>query len=803
MRAFAHDLRHALRLLIRQPGITVISCLTLALGIGANAAIFSAVDAVLLRPLPWPEPDRLVMVWEKRAREGVMRNSVSPADYLDWRASAKSFDAVSGYSSSAVDLTGRGEPERVTAGSVSAAFRDVFRISLVTGRFFTTDEEVVGGHRVAVLGHDAWTRRFGANPNVLGSLVTLNGVPHQIVGILEPFEFPDPEVEIWTPLALEGGPRPPPRAAHFLDVYARLRPGVSVDQARAEMNAIGDRLSKAYPETNELHGSHVVSLRDELLEPVRAGLLLLLAAVGFVLLIACVNVANLLLARAISRRREIAVRSALGASRARLAAQGLIESLVLALVGGAAGVLVAYWVVAALPYLTAEAGNIVGLERVGIDTRVLTFTLLLSLGTGALFGMMPAWQLSRQDANESLRDGGRSIAGSRRRLRTALVVAEVALASLLLVGAGLALRSFQAILSVDPGIRAQGVMTAYVTLPVARYPERDRQVAAFTAIEDRLRAIPGVRSTGATSMLPMGERNARSGIVIEGRENAEGPTRAHPRGVTPGYFQTIGITLQRGRTFTRQDDDRSKLVAIVNEEAVRRYWPQASPIGARVRFSAEEDWREIVGVVRDVRHWGLTNPVEPELYLPLSQRQYPWSGMSFVVTASGDPESLVPDMRSAVRAVDRDLVVAETMTMENVMSKSIDRQRVTMLLLAVFGGVALLLAGAGIYGVMSHVVSLRTSEIGIRMTLGAQPSDVLRQIVGEALGQTVAGLAIGLAGAFFLVRVFRAMLFEVSPADPLTMAGVALVLLASALAASYLPARRAMRIDPVTALRSE
>jgi putative ABC transport system permease protein len=803
MRAFAHDLRHALRLLIRQPGITVISCLTLALGIGANAAIFSAVDAVLLRPLPWPEPDRLVMVWEKRAREGVMRNSVSPADYLDWRASAKSFEAISGYSSSAVDLTGRGDPVRVTAGSVSAAFRDVFRIRLVTGRFFTADEEVVGRHRVAVLGHDAWTRRFGANPDIVGTLVTLNGVPHQVVGILVPFEFPDPDVEIWTPLALEGGPRPPARAAHFLDVYARLRPGVSAEQARAEMNAIGDRLSKEYPDTNALHGSHVVSLRDELIEPVRAGLLLLLAAVGFVLLIACVNVANLLLARAISRRREIAVRSALGASRGRLAAQGLIESMVLALVGGAAGVIVAYWVVAALPYLTAEAGNVVGLERVGIDTRVLAFTLLLSLGTGALFGMMPAWQLSRQDANESLRDGGRSIAGGRRRLRTALVIAEVALASLLLVGAGLALRSFQAILSVDPGIRAQGVMTAYVTLPVARYPERDRQVAAFTAIEDRLRAMPGVRSTGATSMLPMGERNARTGIVIEGRENAQGPTRAHPRGVTPGYFQTIGISLQRGRIFTSQDDDRSKLVAIVNEEAVRRYWPQASPLGARVRFSAEEDWREIVGVVRDVRHWGLTTPVEPEMYLPLSQKQYPWSGMSFVAAGSGDPESLVPDMRSAVRAVDPDLVVAEAMTMENVMSKSIDRQRVTMLLLAVFGGVALLLAAAGIYGVMSHVVSLRTSEIGIRMTLGAQPRDVLHQIVGEAIGQTAAGLAIGLTGAFFLVRVFRTMLFEVSPADPLTMAGVALILLASALAACYLPARRAMRIDPVTALRSE
>jgi putative ABC transport system permease protein len=803
MRAFAHDFRHALRLLVRQPGITVISCLTLALGIGANAAIFSAVDAVLLRPLPWPEPDRLVMVWEKRAREGAMRNSVSPADYLDWRASTKSFDAISGYSSTVVDLTGRGEPVRLTAGSVSSAFRDVFRVRLVAGRFFTTDEEVVGRHLVAVLGHDAWTRRFGANANVLGSFVTLNGVPHQVVGILEPFEFPDPEVEIWTPLALQGGPRPPARAAHFLDVYARLRPGISVEQARAEMNAIGDRLSKEYPETNELHGSHVVSLREELLEPVRAGLLLLLAAVGFVLLIACVNVANLLLARAITRRREIAVRSALGASRARLAAQGLIESIVLALLGGAAGLLVAYWVVAAIPYLTTQVGNVVGLERVGIDSRVLAFTLLLSLGTGALFGMMPAWQLSRQDANESLRDGGRSIAGGRRRLRTALVLAEVALASLLLVGAGLALRSFQAILSVDPGLHAQGVMTAYVTLPVARYPERDRQVAAFMAIEDRLRAIPGVRSTGATSMLPMGERNARSGIVIEGRENAEGPTRAHPRGVTPGYFQTIGITLLRGRTFTPQDDDRSKLVAVVNEEAVRRYWPQTSPIGARVRFSAEDYWREVVGVVRDVRHWGLTNPVEPEMYLPLSQRQYPWNGMSFVVAGAGDPQSLVPDMRSAVRAIDPDLVLAETMTMENVMSKSLDRQRVTMLLLAVFGGVALLLAGAGIYGVMSHVVSLRTSEIGIRMTLGAQPRDVLRQIVGEAVGQTAAGLAIGLAGAFFLVRLFRTMLFEVSPADPLTMAGVAVILLASALAACYLPARRAMRIDPVTALRAE
>jgi putative ABC transport system permease protein len=805
MRAFQHDLKHALRLLVRQPGLTLVAVVTLALGIGANTAIFSAVDAVLLRPLPWPDPDRMVMVWEKRPQEGVMDNAVSPADYLDWSRSATSFTAMSAYATVSADLTGRGTPERFVAGAVSASFFDVFGAKPIAGRVFTRDEEIVGRHRVVVLSYPLWTERFGSDRSVLGRKVVLNGIPHEVVGVVGPFEFVDKEARLWTPLALEGGAEPPSRAMHALDVYGRLKPAVSVERARAEMHAIGERLSREYPETNRRHGSHVVPLRGELVAPVRSGLLLLLAAVGFVLLIACVNVANLLLARAVSRRREIAVRAALGAGRARLALQGLTESLVLAFAGGLAGLLVARWSLDALPHLMPEAQTVVGLDRLGIDARVIGFAALLTFATGVLFGLLPAWHLARQEVNQGLRDGGRSIAGGRRTLRAGLVVTEVALASLLLVGAGLALRSFRTILAADPGMRSNGVMTALVTLPNARYPELERRVATFDAIEACLAAIPGVRSTGATSLLPMSGMNARRGIAIQGRDATnDAPTRAHPRGVTPGYFQTLGIRIVRGRGFTPQDDNRAPLVAVINEEAARRFWPGASPIGAKLRLNGEEeDWREIVGVVGDVRHWGLAGPVEPELYMPIRQRQYRWDGMVFIASASRDPESLAPDIRSAVRVVDPDLVVSRLRTMADVEAASVQPQRVTMLLLAAFGGTALLLAAAGIYGVMAHLVSLRTAEIGIRMTLGARPRDVLRQILGEAVAQAAAGLAIGLAGAIVLTRWFRAMLYEVSPTDPATLVGVALVLLASAILACYVPARRAMNVDPVSALRAE
>jgi predicted permease len=744
----------------------------------------------------------MMMIWEKRPQEGVMNNNVAPADYVDWSKSATSFTAISGYMTTAADLTGQGEPVRLNAAAVSAGFADVFAVRAVLGRFFRKDEELVGRHRVVVLSHRLWTERFGADPGIVGRTITLNGIPHEVIGVLEPFEFIDREIELWAPLALEGGPEPPPRAIHFLNVYARLKPDVTVEQARAEMHAIGERLSNEYPDTNQRHGSHVVPLRDELVAPVRAGLLLLLAAVGFVLLIACVNVANLVLARAVSRRREIAVRAALGAGRVRLVSQGLTESILLALLGGAAGVLVAWWATAALPSLAADASTIVGLERVRVDARILGFTLLLSLATGALFGLLPAWQFARQNVNESLRDGGRSIAGGRRRLRVALVITEVALASLLLVGAGLALRSFRTILAGDPGVRPAGVMTALVTLPSTRYLEPERRAAAVQAIEQRLAAIPGVRHVGGTSHLPMSGMDSRSGIAIQGYEPApDTPTRSHWRAVTPGYFETIGMTIVRGRALTRTDDARAPLVVVVNETFARRYFPTAAALGGRVRLGGTEEWRDIVGIVRDVRHWGLSAPVNPEMYMPYDQ--FPLGNVVFTLNGSGRPESLAPGLREAVRAVDPDLVVSRVRSMENVLAQSVDRQRVTMLLLATFAAVALLLAAAGIYGVMAHLVSLRTSEIGVRMTLGARPRDVLRQIMQEAVVQTAIGLGIGLAGAVLLMRAFRTMLYEVSPSDPVTLIGVALILLASAILACYVPARRAMRVDPVTALRAE
>jgi putative ABC transport system permease protein len=802
---FRHDFRQAVRLLVRQPGITVIAVVTLALGIGANAAIFSAVDAVLLRALPWAEPDRLVMIWEKRPHEGVMNNNVAPADFLDWSRSATSFTAMAAYEGSPVDLTGVGDPVRLVAGAMSARFFDVFDVKTVAGRTFTKDEEIQGRHHVVVLGHQLWQERFGSDRGVVGRKIVLNGVPRDVVGVLEPFDWPDQSVSLWVPLALEGGPEPPARALHFLNVYARLKPGVTVEQARAEMHTIGERLSQQYPETNRRHGSHVVMLRDELVQRVRSGLLMLLAAVGFVLLIACVNVANLLLARAASRRREIAVRAALGAGRARLAAQALVESLVLALVGGAAGVLVAWWIVSALPGILPPGLQVYGLHAVALDVRVIAFAFALTLLTGVLFGVLPAWQLARQDASDGLRDGGRSVTGGRRRLRVGLVITEVALASLLLVGAGLALRSFRTLLSTEPGFKTADRLTAHVALPRVRYGDVERQQAAFAAIEERLAAMPGVAAVGGINHLPLSGTDSRGGIAIEGYEPApDTPTRAHLRVVTPGYLGAMEIALVRGRGFAPQDDARAPLVAIVNEAAARRYWRDRSPIGTRVRVGGTEDWREVVGVVRDVRHWGLSRAPNPELYLPLRQvRPYPWGSLFLVVAGASGATSLAPSVRAAVRTVDPDLVVSHVRTLEEVAAASVARERATMMLLGFFGAIALLLAAAGIYGVMAHLVSLRTSEIGIRMTLGARPRDVLRQILHEAVTQTAVGLAIGLLGAVVLMRAFRTMLHEVSPSDPLTLAGVALILLASALVACYVPARRAMRVDPVTALRAE
>jgi predicted permease len=813
MRAFLHDLKHAVRLLVRQPGVTIVAVVTLSLGIGANAAIFSAVDAILLRPLPYDAPDRLVMVWEKRQAEGVLDNLVAAADYMDWSRMHTVFDSMAAFTPTTRDLTGAGDPARLGTGAVSPAFFDVFHVKPQLGRTFEAAEGVEGRNRVVILGHGLWQRLFGSDPAIVGRTLVLNGLAYEVVGVLPAsFEFPDPTLEIWTPLAFEGTSQPLSRDTHNFFVYARMKPGVSLLQARAEMDRLGGQLSNQYPDTNRTHGIWVSSLRDQITGPaqrsaaqgssVRSGLLLLLAAVAFVLLIACVNVANLLLARAAGRRREMAVRAALGAGRARLAGQSLTESLVLGLAGGLGGLVVAHWGIAVwLRPLAPRGVPVVGLEHLGVDVRVLAFACALSIVTGLIFGLLPALQLAQQDVNSALKDGGRTAGSIRRRLRLALVVSEIALASLLLVGAGLTLRSFQTLLRAQPGFASDGVLTSVVALPGARYRNNEMLVATVDQIETRFSAIPGVRAVGATSLLPLSGQDSRRGVVVEGRvAPPDTPTRAHPRSVTPGYFRAMGIQLASGRLFSDADRAGAPLVALVNETMARSYWPGKSPIGSRVRYTGTSDMREVVGVIRDVRHWGLDEQVNPEMYVPLAQ--LPISSLTFAVAAQeGDPASLASGIREQLRAIDPDLPLSNVRTMSDVAARSLGARRAAMMLLGAFGALALVLAAAGIYGVMAHLVALRTSEIGVRMTLGARPSELMRLILQEGLLQTAIGLAIGLAASVLVMRGVRTMLYEVSPADPLTLSAVAVLLMVTAAVACAVPARRAMRVDPVQALR--
>ncbi|MEO6212457.1 MAG: ABC transporter permease, partial [Vicinamibacterales bacterium] len=790
------------RLLLKQPGITAIAVLTLALGIGANTAIFSAVNAVLLRPLPYANTDRLVMLYEKRVTEGVLDNVVSPADFIDWSAMNGAFDAIAGFSPTTVDLTGTGEPVRLSAGAVSPPFFDVLGIRPLSGRTFRPEEALVGRDRVVVLGYTIWQEQYGGDARIIGRKILLNALPHEVVGVLpSTFEFPDTEIGLWVPLALEGGPRAPTRTSHFLRVYGRLKSGVTLDQARVEMDRVGAQLQTQYPEANRNHGVHVAMLRGEMQAPVKDGLLALLAAVAFVLLIACVNVANLLLAKAASRRREMAVRAAVGAGRWRLAGQALTESVVLAVLGGTAGLIVAHWGIQILRQITPRGVQVLGVDQLKLDPVVLGFTFLLSVISGLVFGLLPAWHLASQDVNESLKDGGRSPGGIRRRLRLSLVVSEIALASLLLVGAGLTLRSFQTVLGADPGFTQQGLLTAFVSLPAARYTDDARRVAAYDEIERRFASLPGVRSVGGTSHLPLSGQDSRGGVVIEGREpTPDTPTRAHLRAVTLDYFRTMGIRLIEGRNLSVGDHSESPLVAVINETMARRYWPGISPIGKRFLTGGGTVRREVVGVVSDVKHWGFDRPTNPEMYFP--QRQMVWDGLTFVLATDVDPVTLTAAVREQLKGVDPDLPLSSVRTMEEVATRSVAERRSAMLLLGIFGALALVLAAAGIYAVMAQLVALRSAEIGVRLTLGAQPMMVMRLILREGMIHAAIGLAIGLGGAVVVMRAFRGLLFRVSPADPLTLGAVAILLLATAAVACMVPAMRAMRVDPVQALRS-
>ena len=801
MDTLRYDLRHAARMMARQPAASAIIVLTLALAIGMNSAVFAAVYRVLILPLPYPEPEALVMVWEKREAEGVMNNSVSAADFLDWARLSTSFSAMAASNEVTPDLTGEGDPEKLLAAAVSPTFFDVFGVRPLHGRGFEAGEDAVGRNRVVVLAHGLWQRRFGADPGAIGRTIDLNGLPHQIIGVMSPDTvFPQADAQLFAPLVLQTPSEPPSRVSHNFQVYARLKPGVTVEQARFEMDRIGKDLEKQYPQLSRGHGSHVTSLTAEITGPVERTLGILFAAVVFVLLIACVNVANLLLAKAAGRRREMAVRSALGAARPRLMRQAMVECVVLSLAGGAAGLIVALWM---SRLLTTQLPGMFQFEHGIFSVPVLMFTTVMCIVAGLLAGALPAWHLVREDPAEPLKEGGRNPAGLKRRLRFGLIVVEVALTSLLLVGAGLTIRSFQAVLSEPAGIETGDRLTFRLGLPAARYGEGDAAARFWAELERRLASEPLVQAVGATMLPPLSGFDGRRGIVVENREvgPGDGPTRAHPRPVTSDYLRAVGARVREGRGFLPGDTATSAPVAIVNETMARRYWPGASPIGKRVRFTDQDIWREVVGIVGDVKHWGLEAPVNPEMYVPATQ--FPVSALTFVLLTHADPLMLAPIVRRHVHELDPNLPLFQVRTMEEMAARSVERRRWTMTLLGAFAVLALVLAAAGIYGVMSHLVSLRTPEIGVRLTLGASPGGVMRQVLGEGAMQTGIGLAIGLGASLALMEGMRAILFGIEPTDPITLTAVGVALMVVAIVAVAVPAFRAMRVDPVTALRTQ
>jgi putative ABC transport system permease protein len=800
--SLAHDVRCSARALRRSPGFTAVAVLTLALGIGVTTAIYSLVRGVLVGPLPYGEPERIAMVFEKRPRENSLKTPAAPADYLDWRQRNTVFAAMAAYDEASADLVGRGEPLKLDAGSVTADFFRVLGVRPLLGRLFEPGDDVEGRDGVVVLGYGAWQRCFAGDSSVVGRRVNLGGRQREVVGVLpETFRFPG-MAEIWLPMVFSPEVQRW-RSLHYLRVYARLRPETSLPEARSAMESLGDALALEHPDTNAHHGVHVVALRDQLVGDVRPMLLALMFAVVLVVLIACANVANLLLSRAALRRRELAIRGALGASGGRLVLLVLAESAVLSLTAGACGAFLAVWLTDILGLLLRSHVSSVGLADIAVNVPVLLFALGLSLATSLLAGLPAAWQATRVDLNESLKEGGRTSAGvSRPHLRRGLVLAEVALSVILLAGAGLLLRTVARLHDVSPGFAPRNVLTVPLDLPETRYGKPERIASFYRGLLEATGQLPGVTAAGAVSQLPLGGSDARTGVEIEGREAREGePTRMHRRTASPGYFEALGIPLRAGRGFEERDAQDAPPVLLVNETAARLYWPGRSPVGRRVRLAGTEAWREVVGVVGDVKHWGLDQAVRPEMYFPPAQE--PMAQVTLVVRAAGDPMSLVPALRGALRRLDAELPLGTPVLMERVIERSVSPRWFFLTLMAAFAGLALVLAALGIYSVTSYGVAQRTHEIGVRMSLGARMADVRKLVLGETLRLSAGGIALGLLGAVMLGRFIEKQLFGVPPADPLTLAAVAGVLLGVSLLAADVPARRAARVDPTLALRGE
>jgi putative ABC transport system permease protein len=812
METILRDLRYSARMLVKSPGFTAVAVLSIAIGIGANTTVFSVINAVLLKSVPYNHPSSLALVWGDSRTESSLRkhNQVSATDIADVRAQTTVLEDVATYTGWFPIMSGAGEAERIPAIQVGDGFFKIMKGAPMLGRVFTPEEQVDGKDFVIVLGHGLWQGRFGADPNIVGKSVMLNGRPYNIVGVMGPDFRPlpaslvAPEGQFYRPVAENYDDEE--RDSRHLRAIARLKPGVTIEQAQSELSVIAQRIEQAHPLTNKGYGVAVVSITEEITGGIRPTLLMIFGAVIFVLLVACANVANLLLARATVRHKEITIRSAIGAGRGQLIRQLLTESLLLAVLGGGLGLLIATWGTSVVAAAGAKINPM--FQDIHMDRRCLAFTVGVSILTGFIFGLAPALQISKPNLAESLKETGRGSgpAASRNRLRSALVISEIAMTLVLLVCAGLLIRTVARLRNVDAGFNANNVLAMNIGLPAAKYPKPENVIAFNKEIVERIAALPGVKAAGTTSVLPLSDNFDGRGLAVEDHPKPRGEEITVDLYVTtPGYLQAMEIPLLSGRMITDQDTKDSPNVALINKTMAAQLWPNEAPLGKRIKFPGSDKnpqpWRTIVGTVSDVSQYALDKTPPMQIYLP--HNQFPTSFNSIVVRTQNEPSAMIGAIRREIQAVDKDQAVFNVTTLEQLIGESILIRRFFMLLLLVFAVLALMLAAVGIYGVMSYVASQRTYEIGIRMALGAQAHDILKLIIGNGMALTLIGVVAGLAGAFVLTRLMAGLLFGVSATDAITFLSVSVGLTLVALLACYIPARRATKVDPLVALRYE
>ena len=807
MDSLLRDLRFSARSLLKHPGFTAIAVLTLAIGIGANTTIFSTVDALILHPFSFPQQDRLLVVWEQNRAMGFERGSVAPANFIDWRDQNQTCETLVAIEQQSFDVSDGSHPERFPGYGVTAGFFEVLGVKAALGRTLLPEDNRPGHEQVVVLKHSFWQQHFGGNSEIVGKQISLNRKPFTIVGVMPAdFNYPYNSGEMWTPQVFTPEEQTD-RGNHHLRVIGLMKNGVSVEQARADLRNISQRAQQQYPETNGGRDANVMTLTADAVRGAKTGVPILMGAVVFVLLIACANVANLLLVRAASRQREIAVRLAMGASRMRIMRQALTESTLIGLAGGALGLLFSVWAIEALARGIPEGFSkfIPGWNRLGINLTVLGFTFLLSMLAGVVAGLGPIWHSTRTNLNEALKAGGRSDSSAgHNRLRNILIVAEVALSLVLLVGAGLMVRSYVELMRADLGIRPDNVLALQVSLTPDSYADKHKKIAFYQQLTERVAALPGVTKAGLVNLVPFSSSNQSSTFQISGRPPFPAGQQPHAetRVTTPDYFPAIGTDLRRGRVFDSRDDADATRVVLINEAFANKFFPGQEPIGQRLNFGGgEKETQEIIGIVGDVTNDDIDEAIDPIAYSPYAQN--PRNTMSVIVRGSQDPAQLTTAVRAEVRSLDPNLPVSNVKPVGQMIAERMSPKRLMTYILAVFALIALLLASIGIYGVMSYAVTQRTREIGVRMALGAQAMDVLRLIVKNGMTMAITGVAIGLAGAFGLSRLLANLLFKTTPTDPVTFAAVAASLILVALIACYVPARRATRVDPLVALRDE